>query len=75
MRSVIIDGVRYIPAKEAVANEKAIARGLLMQFWGIASDEDIEEMLADGDVYVYVNDEGKGVKLRNALDDIAAEAE
>lgn len=72
---VVIDGVTYIPAKEAVANERVIARGLLLQFWGRASDEDIDEMLADGDVFVYVNDEGKGVTLRNALDDIAEEAE
>ena len=75
MRKVLIDGVEYIPAKEALANEKAIARGLLQQFWGVCTDERLEELVKSEDIKVLVHDWDAGGKtLREVLDDIAKEA-
>lgn len=72
-KEVIIDGVRYIPAKEAIANELAIAKGLLMFFWGTCTDERAKELI-NQDIYVYVNDNGDGEHIRTVLDEIANQA-
>ena len=74
MPKVIIDGVEYIPAKEANANELAIAKGLLMQFWGVCDDDKARELSDDSDIRVLVNDWGRGETLRCVLDAIAEEA-
>jgi len=75
MPKVFIDGVEYVPAKEALANEKAIARGLLQQFWGNCTDERLEEFLNSPDIKVLVHDwDAGGKSLRETLDDIAKEA-
>lgn len=72
MPEVIIDGVKYIPAKEALANWKDIAKGLLMQYWDNCSDEKLEELLKDEGIKVLVHDWGAGGKpLSEVLDDIA----
>ena len=68
---VTIDGVEYIPAKEALANETAIAKGLLSFFWGECSDDKAKELANDPEIRVYVNDSGEGVLLRTVLDEIA----
>ena len=41
--TVIVDGIEYIPAKKAIANELAIKKGLLYQFWGYCDDEKVDE--------------------------------
>jgi len=51
---VIIDGVKYIPAKEAVANRVQIIQGLLSDFWGVVKAEEVDEKSED--MYVIVTD-------------------
>ena len=53
---VIIDGVKYIPAKEAIANRDAIIRGILNSFWGELGDTYDEDYKCDG-VYCVVTDD------------------
>lgn len=72
---VIIDGVEYIPAKQANANTLQIAKGLLQGFWGTCSDNKANEFINDPDIMVYVNDDGKGITLSECLDNIADEAD
>ena len=43
---VMIDGVRYVPAIEANSNMRAIARGLIADFWGVVKDCDLEEKIS-----------------------------
>jgi len=74
MTDVIIDGVKYIPAKEANANTLAIAKGLLMEFWGDCSDEKATEFINDPSIKVLINDCGEGVSLSQVLDNIAEKA-
>jgi len=74
MPKVVIDGVEYIPAKNVVANEMAIAKGLLMQFWGVCSDEKATELINDKSISVVVTDEYQGESLRSVLDEIAKQA-
>ncbi len=74
MPKVIIDGVEYIPAKDALANEMAIAKGLLMQFWGTCPDDKAQELINDSSICVYVGDEYGENTLRNVLDEIAKQA-
>lgn len=72
MPKVIIDGVEYIPAKEALANRIDIAKGLLMGFWGVCSTAKAEELIKDESIKVLVHDWGAGGKpLSEVLDEIA----
>lgn len=72
MPKVIIDGIEYIPAKEALANRTAIAKGLLMQYWDNCSSEKMEELIKDEGIKVLVHDwEAGGKQLSEVLDDIA----
>jgi len=71
---VTIDGVECIPAKKALANEKAIDRGLLMFFWGTCTEKRLEQFTNDPGVRVLVNDYGQGEPLRVVLDEIAKQA-
>ena len=61
--SVVIDGITYIPARDVLANEDAIARGLLVHFWGNCTDEQLAEFKADSEIRVSVNDSGNGPTL------------
>lgn len=45
---VVIDGVKYIPAKEAIANREAVVRGLLKCFWGSLGDSFDEDEKCEG---------------------------
>lgn len=74
MPRVIIDGIEYIPAKEANANTLEIAKGLLMSFWGTCDDEKAKELMNDPSIRVLVNDYGEGIPLSEVMDDIAKEA-
>lgn len=74
MPKVTIDGVEYIPAKEAVANEMEVAKALLFFFWGKCSDERATELLNDPDIRVFVNDSEQGPSLREVLDEVAKQA-
>jgi len=72
---VIIDGVEYVPAKEALANRDAIARTLLQQFWGDCDAEKIQELIDSPDIKVLVHDwDAGGVSLSKVLDAISKEA-
>jgi len=71
MPKVIIDGIEYIPAKEALANRDVIARALLSYFYGECSDNTLQELINNDTICVYVNDEGKGNSLKEVLDEIA----
>lgn len=56
-RSVVIDGVTYVPISEANPNAEQIARALMQQFWGeIPSDMDWKKEAAE--LFVHV-DEGQ----------------
>lgn len=75
MPKVIIDGVEYIPAKDALANRKEIARGLLRQFWGKCNDETIEKSIRSQNIKVLVHDwDAGGQTLEEVLDQISKEA-
>lgn len=74
MPKVIIDDVEYIPAKEALANEESIARGLLMQFWGECTDEDLHKLIGSPSICVYVGDNYGEYTLRSVLDEIAKQS-
>ena len=73
---VIIDGIRYIPAKNVIANRMNIAKGLLMQFWGVCDDKQANELINDGELGVIVTDDTSmgGISLKEALDNIAEES-
>jgi hypothetical protein len=75
MPSVFIDGVEYIPAKQAIANEEAIRRGLIMQFWGSCSDiEQLNRICSV--VRVIVTDSREyGATIDEVIADIARVAE
>ena len=70
---VIINGVTYIPAKEALANELDIAKGLLLKWYGECTDGKARELIDDPTMYVCVSDDPEigGESLRTVLDDIA----
>jgi len=68
---VIIDGVRYIPAKSAIANTLDIVKGLLAEGYGTADDEEAENQLRSGYYRVLVNDWGEGVPLSKIIDNIS----
>ena len=74
MPHVMIDGVTYIPAKEAIANSTAIAKGLLQSYWGDCTDDQLKEFLNDPSICVLVNDEGIGDTLQSVIDNIASDA-
>ena len=70
---VIIDGVEYIPAKEAIANRDAVIRGLLSSFWGELGKE-YDENDKCSDVYVFVTDDSRFTgnrTVQQVADDIA----
>lgn len=67
---VMIEGVRYVPAIEATSNMRAIARGLIADFWGVVKDCDLEEKMEG--LYVRVMDDGNGVPVEEILANIAA---
>lgn len=72
MMEVIIDGVRYVPVIDSSADMKAIARGLLVSFWGHrVSDENLAEKMKGITVQVY--DDGGGDPIEKILTDIAAQ--
>lgn len=52
---VLIDGVKYIPAKDAIANRDAIIRGLLDMFWGELGESYDEDEKCDS-VYCIITD-------------------
>ncbi len=70
---VTIDGIEYIPAKEAIANRIEIAKGLLIGWWGKANDKDAQRFINDTSIRVDVNDNGHGITLAECLDNIAKE--
>jgi hypothetical protein len=78
MKEVIIDGVRYVPAVDAVANSEAIIRGLLMEFWGVVSENTTLEEACRG-VHVLVSDSEyaieNGVPFERVLENIAHQVE
>jgi len=74
MHTVFIDGVEYIPAKEANANTLAIAKGLLMSFYGDCDDAKAKELIKNPDIRVLVNDWGEGETISAVLDEIAKQA-
>jgi hypothetical protein len=56
-KSVVIDGVTYVPICEANPNAEQIARALMQQFWGeIPHDKDWKTEAAE--LFVHV-DEGQ----------------
>lgn len=77
MPDVYINGTRYIPAKDAIANREDIAKGLLRGWYGNGVDvqEKMDELLSDeADIRVMINDEGYGEPICKILDEIANEA-
>ena len=54
MEEVIINGKRYAPVSEASPDAKAITKGILHQWWGDASDEELEKY--KNEVVVIVTD-------------------
>ena len=69
-REVIIDGIRYAPVMESRPSMDAIARGLILSFWGVIShNATLEEAMQD--VFVSVNDNGNGKPIKEVLDDIS----
>ena len=73
MEEVFINGVKYIPAKNVVANRDAIIRGLLKSFWGELGEEYNEDDKADG-VYCFVTDDPNysgSRTVQQVADDIA----
>jgi len=70
MEEVIIDGVRYIPANHALANNLAIKRGLLEQFWGVCDPSEIDEKWEG--LRVIVTDENRDNEGRDIADILAA---
>ncbi len=62
---VIINGIKYVPATEAVANTDAIIRGLMLSFYGELG-ETYEDKL-DG-VYVVVTDDNRFAHERTMHD-------
>lgn len=62
---VIIDGVEYIPAKNVVANELDIKKALLLQFWGVLKDSQVDEHCSDLRVVVsdyFETDQGQTIQ-------------
>jgi hypothetical protein len=56
---VMIDGVRYVPASNAVANADAILKALVAVWWGDGvSPEKVAECMTYLRVEVHDNDEG-----------------
>ena len=54
-REVFIDGVRYVPAMEAVPDVELVKEALMALFMGTDAPEDMKEW--EGSVYVNVTDE------------------
>jgi len=52
---VIINGVKYLPAKEVILNSKQIKKALIDLWWGNSSDDTIAKY--ENDVYIEVTDE------------------
>ena len=70
---VIIDGVEYIPVKEAIANRDAIIRGLLKSYYGNLDETYDEDKMCRG-IYVYVIDDPEFSRHRTVqqvIEDIA----
>ena len=40
--NVVIDGVKYVPAKEVVVNREVLLRALIGLFWGDESSQSVE---------------------------------
>lgn len=72
---VIIDGVRYIPAKEVhPLNTRAIKLALLEHFWGDCStdsDEKLDQRFEDLTIKIDEFDYDHGFTITNLLDRIA----
>jgi len=68
---VIIDGVKYVPANDAVANSLDMAKALLLSCEGKCTDEQAKDILDSGHVTVLVNDWGKGEPLQTFIDNLA----
>lgn len=69
-REVMIDGVRYVPARSAVAGLDDLRRALEDVFWGEGyspSSGDRSEGLS-----VRVYDDGEGTPLSEFMDEVAA---
>ena len=66
---VIIDGVRYVPARQAVAGLKDLQTALEDEFWGegYSQDKDRSEGL-----FIRVYDDGEGTPLGEFIDSLAA---
>lgn len=69
-REVVIDGVRYVPAREAVAGIEELREALIRDWWGdvpLPKGRDAGENLL-----VLVNDTGEGTPLNEFMDAMAA---
>ena len=66
---VVINGVRFVPAIEANRDMRAIARGLIAEFWGCVKDSELEEKI-DG-LTVRIMDDGQGTPVEVILAHIA----
>lgn len=70
VRSVVIDGVRYVPARDAVAGLSDLRTALEDDFWGEGYSP------ADGDrsgpLSIRIYDDGEGTPLNEFMDELAA---
>ena len=55
-KEVIIDGIKYLPAKEVDSNRDAIIRGLMSEFWGELGESYDEDEKCKG-VYIVFTEE------------------
>lgn len=79
---VVIDGVKYLPAKQVLANRDAIIRGLMSEYWGDLMSEywgdlpdEYDEKDTCEDIFVSVNDCGDGIPLLKMADIISEYAQ
>lgn len=67
---VTIDGVRYVPAREAVANLDDIRTAIEDVFWG--EGYKTREQRDQYELWVQVYDDGEGTPLSEFMDELAA---
>lgn len=68
---VIIDGVRYVPASQAVAGLDDLRRAMEDVFWGKGYSPQSGDRSAG--LFVQVHDDGEGTELNEFMDQIAAD--
>lgn len=67
---VMIDGVRYVPAREAVAGLDDLRTALEDVFWGVGYKTRAER--DQYELWVKVYDDGDGTPLSEFMDELAA---